>query len=270
MNVGFIGMGNMGQMLVTALARTDVLGPGELFASTRDPEKLRRLAGSLPGLQIAHSNRELAPQCQVIFLCLKPGETKAVLTEIAPYLTPDRLLVAISNTIDIAMLEGACRARVAKVIPSMVQAIQRGISLLMFGDRCTVDDRGLLFRLMGAISHPVAISEPQARVASDLTSCGPAFISYIFRALAHAARQYQPDLPAETVNLMVRKTAAATCEVLERTGMTFDDVITRVSTPGGITADGIKVLDEQLAGVWEQVIETTIIKEEAKKAKVEL
>ncbi|HWI65109.1 MAG TPA: pyrroline-5-carboxylate reductase dimerization domain-containing protein, partial [Symbiobacteriaceae bacterium] len=62
----------------------------------------------------------------------------------------------------------------------------------------------------------------------------------------------------------------ATCELLERTGLTFDDVIARVSTPGGITADGIKVLDEQLAGVWEQVIETTIVKEEAKKAKVEL
>jgi pyrroline-5-carboxylate reductase len=47
-------------------------------------------------------------------------------------------------------------------------------------------------------------------------------------------------------------------------------VIDRVSTPGGITADGIKVLDEQMAGVWEQVMETTLAKEELKKAKVEL
>ncbi|HYF93317.1 MAG TPA: pyrroline-5-carboxylate reductase dimerization domain-containing protein [Symbiobacteriaceae bacterium] len=270
MNVGFIGMGNMGQMLVTALARAHALQPGELFASTRDPDKLRRLAGSVPGLQVAYSNRELAQRCQVIFLCLKPGETRAVLTEIAPHLTPDRLLVAITNTIDIAALEGTTRARVAKVIPSMVQSIQRGVSLLMFGDRCTTDDKAFLVRLMGAISQPVPIIESQARVASDLSSCGPAFVSYILRAFAHAARQYQPDLPVDTINLLIRVTAAATCELLERTGMTFDDVITRVSTPGGITADGIKVLDEQLAGVWEQVIETTIVKEEAKKARFEL
>jgi competence protein ComER len=269
-NVGLIGMGNMGQMLVTALASSNIFEPGELMASTRDPEKLRRLAGALPNLRAAYSNRELAQHCQVIFLCLKPGETKAVLSDIAPYLTPDRLLVLITNTIDIPKLEACVQSRVAKVIPSMVQSIQRGISLIMCGQRCTAHDKAFLIRLMGAISDPVYIEESQARVASDLTSCGPAFISYIFRAMVHAARQYQPDLPVETLNDMVRKTASATCELLAQTGLTFDDVITRVSTPGGITADGIKVLDEQLAGVWEQVIETTLIKEEMKKGRVEL
>jgi competence protein ComER len=269
-NVGFIGMGNMGQMLVSALARANVLQPGELHASTRSQEKLRRLAGALPGLQIAYSNRELAQRCQTIFLCIKPGETKAVLTEIGPYITPDHLLVTITNSIDIPALETVVRARVAKVIPSVVQSIHEGVSLLMFGSRCTTEDRALLHRLMGAVSHPIGIDETQARVASDLTSCGPAFISYIFRALAQAARQYQPDLPPDAIDTMIRVTAGATCRLLERTGLSFDDVIAKVSTPGGITADGIAVLDEQLAGVWEQVIETTIIKEDAKKAKVDL
>jgi competence protein ComER len=269
-NVGFIGMGNMGQMLVTALASTNIFEPGELMASTRDSDKLRRLAGALPNLRVAYSNRELAQRCQTIFLCLKPGETKAVLAEIAPYLSPDRLLVLITNTIDIPKLESTVQCRVAKVIPSMVQSIQRGVSLVMCGERCTAHDKAFLLRLMGAISDPIYIAESQARVASDLTSCGPAFISYIFRAMVHAARQYQPDLPIDTLNQMVRTTASATFELLARTGLTFDDVITRVSTPGGITADGIKVLDEQLAGVWEQVIETTLIKEEVKKAKVDL
>lgn len=270
MNVGFIGMGNMGQMLVTALASTNIFEPGELIASTRDPEKLRRLAGALPKLRVAYSNRELAQHSQVIFLCLKPGDTKAVLTDIAPYLTPERLLVLITNSIDIPTLEACVQSRVAKVIPSIVQSIHQGISLVMCGDRCTAHDKAFLLRLMGAISDPVYIEESQARVASDLTSCGPAFISYIFRAMVHAARQYQPDLPVETLNHLVRNTASATCELMAQTGLTFDDIITRVSTPGGITADGIKVLDEQLAGVWEQVVETTLIKEELKKARVEL
>lgn len=270
MNVGFIGMGNMGHMLVTAFARSGILGPGELCASNRSPEKLRRIAAALPDTHIAHSNLELAKRCQVAFLCVKPGETRAVLEEIAPYITPDHLLVAITNTIDIAVLETATKARVAKVIPSIVQAVAEGCSLLMFGSRCTAGDKDLLTRLMGAISQPVVISESQARVASDLTSCGPAFLSYAFRTLAQAARRYQGDLPAETIDAMIRRTATATCRLIEDQGLSFDDVIARVSTPGGITADGIKVLEEQMAGVWEQVIETTIVKEEAKRAKVVL
>lgn len=270
MNVGFIGMGNMGQMLVTALARSGAMQPDEINASNRSQEKLTRIAASVPGIRVAYSNRELAQRCPTIFLCVKPGETKAVLEEAGPYITPDHLLVAITNTLDIALLESAVRARVAKVIPSVVHSVHEGVSLLMFGERCTADDKGLLHRLMGAISYPYVIQEAQARVASDLTSCGPAFLSYIFRALSQAARRYQPDLPLESVDTMVRRTALATCRYIEQTGLTFDDVIAKVSTPGGVTADGIKVLDEQLAGVWEQVVETTIAKEEAKRAKVKL
>jgi competence protein ComER len=269
-NVGFIGLGNMGHMLVTALARTQALGPGEIFASNRTQEKLKRLAVTAPTVQAAYSNRELVQRCQTVFLCVKPGETKAVLDETAPYISPDHLLVAITNSIDIPILEYAVRARVAKVIPSIVQNIDDGVSLLMFGQRCTAEDKGLLVRLMGAISRPYVIEESQGRVASDLTSCGPAFLSYTFRAMAQAARRYQPDLPAETIEAMIRETAVATCRLMEQTGLSFDDIIARVSVPGGITADGINVLDEQMAGVWEQVVETTIIKEESKKAKVEL
>ncbi|MDB4895401.1 MAG: ComE operon protein 4 [Firmicutes bacterium] len=270
MNVGFIGMGNMGQMLVTALARSGAMPPGEIFASNRSQEKLKRIAAAVPGIQVAYSNKELAQRCRVIFLCVKPGETKGVLDEAAPYITADHLLVAITNTIDMPALEAVVRARVAKVIPSVVHSVHEGVSLLMFGERCTVDDRALLHQLLGAISRPCVIAESQARVASDLSSCGPAFLSYVFRALAQAARRYSPELAPDTIDSIICTTSVATCRLIQETGLTFDDVIAKVSTPGGVTADGIRVLDEQLAGVWEQVIETTIIKEDAKKAKIKL
>lgn len=270
MNVGFVGMGNMGQMLVAAVARSGVLQPGEIFASNRSKEKLRRTAEAIPGVRITFSNEQLAKECSVLFLCVKPGETKAILAETAPYITPEHLLVAISNTIDIDALEQVSAARVAKVIPSITHAVGEGVSLLIFGERCTAADRALLIRLMEGFSKPIVITESQARVASDLTSCGPAFLSYAFRSLSQAAQKYAPDLPEETADAMVRQTALATLRLIEQCGYTFEQVIDRVSTPGGVTADGINVLDEQMAGVWEQVIETTIQKEELKKTKVEL
>lgn len=258
-------MGSMGRMLVTALARSGVLQPGEIVVSNRSPAKLTQVAMTVPGIQIAPNNVDLASRCQTLFLCVKPGETATALTEMAPYITPDRLLVSITNSIENATLERVVRARVAKVIPSVTQAVGGGVSLLIFGGRCTEPDRDLLQRLLGSISRTFVIPESQARVASDITSCGPAFFSYSLRALAQAARQYQPDLPAATIDAMVLHTAHATCRLVAETNCTFDDVIARVSTPGGITAEGIKVLDEQLSGVWEQVIETTIIKEAGRK-----
>lgn len=270
MKIGFVGMGNIGQMLVTALARSGVVPPGQIVVSNRSPEKLKRLAATVPGVQTAPDNCELTRQCGAIFLCVRAPQTRAVLAEAGPLLTPDHLVITVTNAIPIETLEQAVPARVAKVIPSVVHAVDEGISLLIFGSRCTPEDRALLHRLFGAISRPEEVRESQVRVASDITSCGPAFLSHVFRSLARAAQQCQPDLPPETVAEMVRTTALATCRLLEKTGASFDEIITRVATPGGVTADAIQVLDEQMAGVWEQVIKTTIRQEERKRAHIQL
>lgn len=270
MKIGFVGMGNMGRMLVTALLRAGALDPASTIVSNRSRERLTQMASQFPQLTATSRNDELAQGARVIFLCVKPGETKAALAEMRPYITPDHLLVTITNTIMIPTLEESTPARVAKVIPSIVQGVSAGASLLMFGSRCTVADRALLDRLLGAISTPVVIQESQARICSNLSSCGPAFLAYVYRALSAAAQQYQPDLTPDLVDQLVRETIKATTQLIEQNGYAWTDVIDRVSTPGGITAEGIKVLDEQMAGVWEQVMETTLIKEELKRAKVEL
>lgn len=270
MKIGFVGMGNMGRMLVSALIRAGALDPASTIVSNRSRERLTQMASLIPELKTTGRNDELAQEARVIFLCVKPGETKAALAEMHPYISPEHLLVTITNTIMIPTLEEVTPARVAKVIPSIVQGVRAGASLLIFGGRCTLADRALLDRLMGAISTPVVIQESQARICSNLSSCGPAFLAYVYQALSAAAHQYQPDLAPEVIGRLVRETIKATSQLIEQNGYAWTDVIDRVSTPGGITAEGIKVLDEQLAGVWEQVMETTLTKEELKRARVEL
>lgn len=270
MRIGFVGLGNMGQLLVDALVRSGALPPGEIIVSNRSPGKLDRCIERHSGIEAVYQNADMPRRCQVIFLCVKAGETRSALADMLPYISGDHLLVIITNAVEIEKVERATPARVAKVIPSTTQAVSAGASLLIFGERCLPDDRALLHRLFSAISHPFVITESQARVASDLTSCGPAFLSYALAALARAAHQYQPDLPRATIDAMIRLTLGATYQLLDRLGYSFDDVIQRVSTPGGITAEGLNVMDEHMAGLWEQVIETTLTREQTKKAKVEL
>lgn len=270
MKVGFVGLGNMGQLLVDALVRSGALPPGDIIVSNRSPGKLERCVERHPGIEAVHQNADVPRRCQVIFLCVKAGETRSALSDMLPYISDDHLLVIITNAVEIEKIERATPARVAKVIPSVAQAVGAGASLLIFGHRCSPGDKVLLNRLFSTISHPFVITESQARVASDLTSCGPAFISYTLAALARAARQYQPDLSQESIDAMIRLTLGATSQLLDQLGYSFEDVIHRVSTPGGITAEGLNVMDEHMAGLWEQVIETTLTREETKKAKFEL
>jgi len=263
-------MGNVGRLLVTTLVRAEALRPDEVIIHSRTAEKRRRVAAAVPGVQQAYSNADLVRRCDAVFLCVKPGDTGAVLAEIKPYITHDHLLVIINNTLTLAMLEERTPARVAKVIPSVVQTVGRGASLVVFGERCTHGDRALLMRLMGAVSRPHVIPEEQVRAASDLTACGPAFLSRAFQALADAARRRTPGLSREAAEAMVRETARATCELMEQTGYSFSDVIDRVSTPGGVAAAGVTAMREHFDGLWDQVLAATAAHEEAKRERLDL
>lgn len=269
MDVGFIGTGSMGGMLIRTLVRAGALRPHQVWAANRTPAKLERLAAEVPGIRTAPA-AAVAAICPAIFLCVKPGETAGALDEIGPALHEGKLLIALSNMLSLSALEERVRCRVAKLIPSLAQEVGAGISLLMYGSRVQPEDRTLLEALMSSISQPVEVAEHQGRTCSDLTSCGPAFLAYVLRELARAAQKVQPDLPPELVERLVQETALATARLLTEGGMTFSGVIERIAVPGGITAEGLQILAAEVPHAWEAVLRTTREKEEIKKDHVKI
>lgn len=267
MNVGIIGTGSMGGMLARSLVRFGALRPEQLWAANRSPAKLEQLEIEVPGINPAPA-AVVADRCQILFLCVKPLETATALTEMDPALTSGHLLVLLSNMLDIGEMEQRVPARVAKVIPSLIQHLGGGALLLMFGRRTTAADRETLHRLLGHLGRPLEVAEDQGRICSDLSSCGPAFIAYVLHQMARAAAELHPDLPLETAETLVRETALGTARLLLEGDMSFNQIIERISVPGGITAEGIKVLSERVPHTWREVFATTHTVEEVKKAKM--
>lgn len=269
MDVGFIGTGSMGSLLIRSLVRYGALRPGAVWAANRTPAKLERLASEVPGVHPAPA-REVVRRCPLVFLCVKPGETGAALEEVGDDLTPDHLLVILSNMLPLEAVEARTTARVAKVIPSLAHQVGGGVALIMYGNRVRPADRQRLERLLAPIARPLVIREHQGRTAADITSCGPAFLACVLQAMARAAAEAQPDLPLPVAEALVRETALATARLLAEDGMTFDEVIARISVPGGITAEAVRLLAEQVPAAWEAVFRTTREVEEEKRRRLRL
>jgi competence protein ComER len=169
MNTGFVGVGSMGGMLVRRLLRSRALTVENVWAANRSEGKLKALASEFPGIHVA-SARKLAANCDLILLCLKPGDASSALAQMDRELYPGQLLVTTASQIPLQALEDRVPCRIAKLIPSITQEIDAGVALLMYGSRATADDRKLLEDLLGCISHPIAIAESQSRPAISLAS----------------------------------------------------------------------------------------------------
>jgi competence protein ComER len=256
MKIGFIGAGSMGSLLVEAFVKAGAMRPEDIMVSSRTAARTAALAQRCPGMRASLSNAETARESDLLFLCVKPSDFGPVLTDIAPELEPHRIVVSITSPVKLEYLEALLPCKIAKIIPSVVNAAHAGATLCMWGTRISPDDRNRLLSLFTAISRPVEIREADVRAASDLSSCGPAFFAYLLGQFTDAAVQ-EAGMDPETAAVLSSEMLLGTARLLVEYGFTTQELQDRVSVPGGITAAAMEVLQAGTADAFSQVLRTT-------------
>ncbi|MEK4732971.1 late competence protein ComER [Paenibacillus sp. FSL L8-0641] len=269
MKVGFIGTGSMGSLLIESFIHSNALKPQQISASNRTHSKVTELARRYPGLHVAQSNRETAAESDVLFICVKPLESKAVTDEIRNVITEEQIVVSITSPVQIRILEHAMKAKVSKIIPSITHQVGSGASLCIHGSRITEEDRFLLEELMSHISRPIRVKESYTRITSDFSSCGPAFLAFFMDQWIQAAVQ-ATGMDRTELCALAGEMIIGTGKLLTEGGMTPAELQARVAVPGGITAEALALLDISLHSVFPELIQVTHNKYEEDMQKIDV
>lgn len=256
MKVGFIGTGSMGGLLIEAFLSSGALEACDVLASNRSPNRLLQLQSRYPGIHICASNRDTAAGSDIVFLCVKPLQFKTLTDEIASSLREDQIVVSITSPVQLYHLESVLPSKIAKVIPSITHSVRSGTSLCIFGNRLTKKDRLLLLRLLSFISVPAEILESHTRIASDFSSCGPAFISFFLERWIESAVE-ATGIEEALVTRLAGEMLLGTGKLLTEAEFSPQELQERVAVRGGITAEALNHLRSSLTGVFERLITTT-------------
>ncbi|MBR1816331.1 MAG: NAD(P)-binding domain-containing protein [Lachnospiraceae bacterium] len=265
MNVGIIGYGSMGKMLLEKFVESKVVGSDELFISNRSIEKIECFPEKY---NICKSNSELAAVSDVIFICVRPVDIKIVLEEIAAYISESSLIVSLNGSISFELIEKVIKHKIAKAIPSVTAEINRSQTLVCFNDKVMESDKQILSDLLKCIGNVIELPENEMGMGSELVSCMPGFIASIFDVICESAQKHT-SIPQEQIINMVLNTLCATGDLMLENDMSFSDVVSRVATKGGITEVGSKVIYEKLPDVTDEMFIRTLEKRRmtAEKAK---
>ncbi|WP_028588717.1 late competence protein ComER [Paenibacillus massiliensis] len=256
MKVGFIGTGSMGSLLIDAFIAAGALTPQQIMASSRTTTKVLELAERHHGLHVSWSNRETADFSDILFICVKPLEYKCVLDEIKDLISPEQIVISITSPLQLVHLEKELPAKISKIIPSITNLTRSGSSLCVHGERMSEQDCAVVEKLMSFISRPVRIQEQHTRVASDFASCGPAFLAYFLQEWIQAATD-ATGVDSQTLCLLAGEMLIGTGKLLQEEGFTPAELQARVSVPGGITAEALRVLSMSLDSVFPELTRTT-------------
>ncbi|WP_462412280.1 late competence protein ComER [Neobacillus sp. Marseille-QA0830] len=256
MKIGIIGTGNMGRILVEALLDGNAISPSSMLITNRTIAKAMELRDKYPSIRVGISAQEVADQSDLLFICVKPLDVFKIIDEIHPFLSENKCLVSITSPISTSQIESKVSCSVARIIPSITNRALAGVSLITYGDQCQEDWKDVIDSLMKRISVPVPIEENITRVASDIVSCGPAFFSYLLQGFIKAAVK-ETAIDEKTATILTSEMIVGLGELLKQQHYTLPSLQDKVCVKGGITGEGIKVLENELGEMFEHLFQAT-------------
>ncbi|MBI0584137.1 MAG: NAD(P)-binding domain-containing protein [Methanomassiliicoccus sp.] len=267
MRYGLIGYGSMGSAVTLALLGDGSLREQDIVVYNRTPARLEGLKRDHPGVAIASSPAEAARKADAVFVCVHSHSVPEVVDEIREALTANTHLLVLNGGVRIDDLARYHDGPISKVIPSITLATGRGIILMTHGAAVPVERARSLEALFSRSSRVMVVPEEQLEAATDLTSCGPGLLAEMMAEFARTGAR-AGGLEFREAMDMVAETMLGTALMLAG-GTTPSELKCRVATRGGITEQGIAVLENELPPTFERMFEATRRKRETVRASLD-
>lgn len=231
MEIGIIGAGNM----ASALAR----GWGQpVLVTDSGSGRAAALAREVGGEAVA-SNAELAERADVIVLCHKPPQLKAVAQQTGGHA---RQVISVLGALPISVLRSAYPdAEVARAMPNTPVEVRRGVTCMTFDDRGDAAFQAIARELFERVGTVVVLPERLMDVGTAVSGVAPAYLALVAEAQVDAAVRH--GLPAPLAADLVGAALEGSAALLRARGGDTLALRREVASPGGLTARGLDALE---------------------------
>ena len=240
---GFIGAGNMGGALISALIK-NVEGE-QVYVSDVNEKKLDDVCSNL-GVKKS-DNKTIAEVAKYIFLAVKPQFMAQVLSDIADELKSrkdDFVLVTIAAGLTTEKIRNFAKGeyKVIRIMPNTPCLLGVGMLLYTATKDVTSDELETFLADMKCAGVWDEIPENLIDAASAVSGCGPAFVYMFIEALADGG--VKCGLPREKALKYAAQTLKGAAVMVEQTGKHPELLKDEVCSPGGSTIEGVAALEK--------------------------
>jgi len=228
MVIGYAGAGNMARALAVGLGDPALFTDG---GSGRAAALAREVGG-----EALASNAELGARAELLVLAHKPAQLETVAREVRAGGEP-RVVLSLLGGVTVAELQGAYPAsRVVRAMPNTAVEVRRGVSCVCGAEVPEVE------ALLGRVGSVVRLAERLIDPATAVSGVAPAYVALIAEAWVDAA--VGQGIPAATAAELVADSLAGAAALLLAHHMDTLAVRRAVTSPGGMTARGLRALEQ--------------------------
>ena len=245
----------MGTAIMKGIASSEAGKDITLFAFDPDTEKVRSLAEF--GVQPCGSEAELTAKCKYVFLAVKPQIISGVIEAAAPAVTADTVIVSIAAGITDEFIASKTipGAKVILVMPNTPLLLGEGASALSRSETVTDEEFGVILGAFRSCGKTAVIPRDKMKEIIAVNGSSPAFIYLFAKGFIDYAASVGID--AEAAKELFSQSLIGSAKMITDSGMSIDELIKMVSSPGGTTLAGLDRLYEgDLTGIVKNCCES--------------
>ena len=236
--LAIVGGGRMGEALVVGLLQAGWAGAGEIVVVEPVAARRQQLAARFPGLGLA----DTAVAADGVVLAVKPADAEAACRAIAGA-GAARVLSIMAGVPTVRLQEwlgdGVPVVRAMPNTPALVGAGAAAIAAAPSAGAADLDWAEGILAAVGAVQR---VPEKLLDAVTGLSGSGPAYVFLVAEALIEAGVLNGLARPAATV--LVIQTLVGSARLLAESGDSPEALRAAVTSPGGTTAAGLRILEE--------------------------
>ncbi len=229
----------MGEALLGGLLAAGSVTADQVAVVEIDDARRDHLAGRFPGVTVLGR----PGPCQGLIVATKPADVgPAVAAAVAAGV---ERIVSIAAGVSTGSIESAAGVDlpVVRAMPNTPAVVGAGAAAIAAGRHVGDADLAWAESVLGAVGTVVVVAEAAMDAVTGLSGSGPAYVFLVAEALIDAG--VEAGLPRDTADALVRQTLLGAATLLSEGGRDPATLRAAVTSPGGTTAAGLRVLEER-------------------------
>jgi pyrroline-5-carboxylate reductase len=187
-------------------------------------------------------NNKVAAKCDIIIICLQPGQVENVINEIKEVITEKHIIISCAAGISILQIEKYIGRKISIVRAMPNTAVTVGESMTCFCLNAEAEkELKTIESIFNSLGKSIRVKEELMQAATVICASGVAFWMRFIRATMQGAVQL--GFEAQEARYIATQTCLGSAMLLMHNGSHPEQEIDKVTTPRGCTISGLNEME---------------------------
>lgn len=259
MKLGFIGFGNMAKAITKGIIKNDLYKPAEICYSHQTATPVQSIYDEY---KITHleTNQQVWDESEIIILAVKPHQLRSVLMGLDRTKSPLVISIAAGVTTDFYE-DYLNKDSYLRTMPNLNSQVLEGMTAIVKNEHIGNKSMKVAISIFESIGKVVTLEESELSVFTAIAGSSPALTFLFIDMLARTAVKH--GMKKDTATEIAAQAVLGSGKTVLDSHSTPWSLIDQVSSPGGVTVDGVlSLLEDDFSKSVIQAVDKMVDKNE--------